>query len=141
VSGMDDLLKLAEIFATEKHKGQVDKAGVAYIEHPRAVVAGLDGEKEKIVGWLHDVVEDTDTTIDDIRSKFGDEIAEAVDRLTHRKGVPYAEYIAGIRKNELARKVKMSDLLHNMDLSRLSVVTEKDLQRVEKYRMAYVMLK
>lgn len=134
-------VKLAEEFAEKKHSGQVDKAGIAYIEHPRAVAAKLDGEKEKIVAFLHDTVEDTDATIDEIRSIFGDEIAEAVSYLTHEKGTPYLEYVKRLKQNELARKVKLADLSHNMDLSRIPNVTEKDRERVEKkYKKAFEIL-
>lgn len=138
---MENLLKKAEIFATEKHKGQVDRAGALYIEHPRAVVARLDGEKEKIVGWLHDTVEDTDATIDEIRENFGDEIAEAVKVLTHDLREPYLKYVSRIKGNELARKVKIADLTHNMDLSRIPNVSDVDLKRVEKYKKALELLK
>jgi len=133
---VDELLKKAEMYAEEKHRGQVDKAGVSYIEHPRAVAARLHSETEKIVALLHDTVEDTDATIEEIRALFGDQIAEAIGYLTHEKSVPYMEYINHVKCNELARKVKLADLDHNMDLSRLPVVTERDKKRVEKYREA-----
>lgn len=137
---MDELLKKAEAFAEEKHAGQVDKAGTPYIEHPRAVAAMLDSTEEKVVAFLHDVVEDTDTTVDDVRDEFGDEIADAVDVITHRDGVSYMDYVRSIWKNSLARKVKLADLTHNMDLSRLDYVTEADKRRVEKYKKAYKIL-
>lgn len=134
-------VKMAEEFAEKKHFGQVDKAGVPYIEHPRAVAAELDGEKEKIVAFLHDTVEDTGATVEEIRSIFGDEIAEAVSCITHRKSVPYMEYIKKIKENELARKVKLADLSHNMDLSRIPNATKRDLNRVEKrYKKAVEIL-
>ena len=138
---MTDLVKLADQYAEEKHSGQTDKAGLPYIGHPRAVAAKLSGETEKIVALLHDTVEDTDATIEEIRALFGDEAADAVQCLTHEKGVPYMEYVARIRENPLARKVKMADLTHNMDTSRLPEITERDLQRLEKYKAAYEMLK
>ena len=137
---MKDLLRLAERYATEKHMGQVDKAGVPYVEHPRTVAGMLDGETERIVAWLHDTVEDTDATIDEIRRLFGDEVAVAVDHLTHRKGEPYMNYIRRVKENELARKVKLADLEHNMDLSRLPVVTEDDVLRRMKYCQAKQLL-
>ncbi len=137
---MTDLVKLADKFAEEKHRGQTDKAGMPYIGHPRAVAAKLSGETEKIAALLHDTVEDTDTTVDEIRGLFGDEVAEAVQCLTHEEGVPYMEYVARIKENPLARKVKLADLSHNMDLSRLPEITEKDQKRLEKYRAAYEML-
>lgn len=127
----------AEAFAKEKHFGQFDRAGIPYIEHPRAVAAQMETDVEKVVAFLHDTVEDTNTTLDEIRNKFGTEIADAVECLTHRKGVPYMDYVVGIKGNDLARKVKLADLSHNMDLSRLPNVTDKDRERVEKYRAAY----
>ncbi len=137
---MSELLNKADLFAAEKHFGQVDKAGKPYIEHPRAVAAMLKNETGKIVALLHDIVEDTDVSIDVIRDEFGAEVAESVALLTHDKTVPYMEYIKAIKANRIARMVKMADLIHNMDLTRLPVVTEKDLERVEKYRKAFDIL-
>lgn len=138
---MDDLLKMAEEFATEKHRGQVDRAGKPYINHPRVVADGVDGVKEKIVAWLHDTVEDSGATVSEIREVFGDDIADAVSCLTHDLRIPYMEYIRGIKKNDLARVVKLADLKHNMDLSRLDNVSDADFRRVEKYKRAYKLLK
>ena len=137
---MSELLKRADAFAEAKHRGQTDKAGRPYIEHPRAVAEKLDGEIEKIVALLHDTVEDTDATIEEIRSLFGNEVAEAIGYLTHDKSVPYMDYIEHVKGNDIARKVKLADLSHNMDLSRLPVVTEKDRERVEKYKKARAFL-
>ena len=135
-----ELLKKAEAFASEMHSGQFDRGGVPYIEHPRFVASKVDGELEKAVAWLHDVVEDTEATVQDVRALFGDEVADAVELLTHKKGVPYLEYVRGIKKNEIARKVKMADLQHNMDISRLPIVGDDDWNRVAKYRKAYDIL-
>ena len=137
---MTDKIREAEAFAAEKHSGQVDRAGAPYIEHPMAVAASVDGEKEKIVALLHDTLEDTETTLEEIRGRFGGEVAEAVGLLTRGKDTPYMDYVRGIWKNRLARTVKMADLRHNMDLSRLPSVTEADRERVEKYREAYRLL-
>lgn len=134
---MSDKTRKALEFATEKHSGQVDRAGKPYIEHPKAVAKMLLKDDEKVVALLHDTVEDTDATIEEIRSKFGDKIADAVDCLTHKDGVPYMEYVKGIKPNELARKVKMADLTHNMDVRRLPEVTEADEKRIKKYKKAY----
>ena len=134
---MSDKVRKAAAFAAEKHKGQEDRAGKPYIEHPKAVAKMLKGEDEKIVALLHDTVEDTDASLDEIRSKFGDRIADAVNCLTHRPGVPYMDYVKGIKDNALARKVKLADLTHNMDLSRLPEVTDEDLKRIDKYKEAY----
>lgn len=134
---MRDVVKAADEFAAKKHEGQVDKAGAPYINHPRAVAAKLDSDVEKAVALLHDTVEDTDATVEEIKEVFGEEIADAVEVLTHPKDEPYMDYIRRIWKNRLARDVKLADLEHNMDLSRLNgKVTEKDLERVEKYKKA-----
>ena len=132
---------MAEEFAEKKHFGQVDKAGIAYIEHPRAVASRVDGDVEKVVAFLHDTVEDTDTTIEEIRSIFGDEVAEAVSYLTRKKGVSYRKYIEKIKENEIARKVKLADLSHNMEISRIPNVTKRDIERIEKrYKKAVEIL-
>ena len=139
---MTERVRVVLAFAAEKHKGQVDRAGVDYIEHPKAV-AGLlkePTEDEIVVALLHDTVEDTDASADEIRSLFGDAVADAVACMTHRIGVPYMDYVSGIKKNAIARKVKMADLTHNMDLSRLPDITDADRERVEKYKAAYRML-
>ena len=97
--------------ATEAHKGQVDKVGVPYINHPLTVASLVDTEEEKIVALLHDTIEDTNITEQDlIDYGFPNEIVEAVKLLTHNKNVPYMDYVAKIKDNELARKVKIADL-------------------------------
>ena len=84
---MNDLVKKADAFAAKAHEGQTDKAGLPYITHPRAVAAMIEDETAKVAALLHDTVEDTDVTLEEIRAEFGDEIAAAVDLLTHRPGV------------------------------------------------------
>lgn len=113
-----ELVKAAEAYAEKCHAGQTDKCGVPYIEHPRTVASLLRNPKEKCVAWLHDTVEDSSATIEDIRSIFGDEIADAVELLTHDRSVPYLDYIKQLAANPLARRIKMADLFHNMDESR-----------------------
>ena len=137
---MSDLLKKAEVFASVKHDGQIDRGGMPYIEHPRFVASKVDGETEKIVAWLHDTVEDAGATVDEIREMFGDEVAEAVAVLTHDRKVPYLDYIREVKKNEIARKVKIADLNHNMDVSRLPIITDADWNRVKKYEKALKIL-
>ena len=130
----------ARKFAEIAHEGQFDRGGVPYIEHPKAVASRLGGEVEKIVAWLHDVVEDTEVTVDELRELFGDEVADAVAILSRNKNEPYMDYIRKIKSNEIARKVKMADLSHNMDVSRLPIITDADWKRVEKYKKAYELL-
>lgn len=132
---------IAKEIAVKAHAGQVDKAGKPYIEHPAHVAAAVEGEKAKAVAWLHDVVEDTDLTFEDLSAAgVDDEAIEALRLLTHEEDVPYMDYVAKIKTSELARTVKLADLAHNSDLSRLPKVTEKDLKRAEKYRRAIEVL-
>lgn len=137
-----EMVAAAKLIAKLAHKGQKDKAGMDYFTHPEAVAAMLDTPEEKTVAYLHDTVEDTDVTVEEIRSVFGNEIADAVALMTHADGVPYMDYVKEIGKNPLARKVKLADLTHNMDISRIPNPTQKDYDRIEKkYKPAYECLK
>lgn len=120
--------------AVRAHDGQYDKGGSPYILHPITVAKSVTGEKEKVLALLHDTVEDTSVTNDDIRKEFGNTIADALDCLTHRDGESYDDYISRVCTNQLAIDVKLADLHNNMDLSRIPNPTEKDLKRVEKYK-------
>jgi GTP diphosphokinase / guanosine-3',5'-bis(diphosphate) 3'-diphosphatase len=123
--------------AVEGHGTDLDKAGVLYILHPLRVMMAVAGETEKIVAVLHDVVEDTDWTIEKIaEAGFPAAVVEALDALTKREGEEYFAYVARAAVNPIARAVKIADLADNMDLTRLPVVTERDLTRTEKYRKA-----
>ena len=134
-------IDIAYNFARKAHEGQVDKAGVPYIVHPVTVAGMVDTPEEKIVALLHDVVEDTPVSIEAVRNLFGDRIADAVSLLTHDKSVPYENYVKLIKGNELARKVKIADLKHNMDLRRIPNPKAEDMDRVVyKYIPAYVYL-
>ena len=129
-----DIVKLALETATKAHKGQVDKAGKDYITHPIAVAEKVDTDAEKAVAYLHDVVEETDITLDNLKEMgFPDEIVAAVDCLTKRDGVPLSDYLLRVKGNALARTVKLADLAHNSDISRIPHPTEKDFRRVERY--------
>ena len=129
--------KRAICLAYEAHAGQVDKSGLPYIHHPLHVAESMTDETSTIVALLHDCVEDTNLTFDDIeREGFGAEVVEALRLLTHQKGVPYMDYIRAIKPNPIAREVKVADLLHNMDTSRLDTMSEKDVERVKKYQKA-----
>lgn len=138
---MSKTLTAAEYIAEMAHFGQVDKAGVDYINHPKKVASLVDGEKEKICALLHDVMEDTEFPESALRILFGDEIVDTLLLLTHRDSESYEEYIEKISKSELATKVKIADLTHNSDLSRLKEITEKDLKRYEKYQKSIDFLK
>lgn len=134
-------LVVAEYVAQMAHFGQVDKAGVDYIHHPITVASLVEGEKEKICALLHDVMEDTEFPETALRILFGDEIVDTLLLLTHRDNESYEEYIERISYSELATKVKIADLTHNSDLSRLKAVTNKDLERYEKHQKSIEYLK
>lgn len=133
--------EIAKSIAIKAHQGQTDKAGVAYIEHPAFVASHVEGDKAKAVAWLHDVVEDTSMTFRELaEAGIDSEVISALQLLTHADGVDYFEYIAQIKDNKLAACVKLADLKHNSDLSRLKVVTDEDLRRLDKYRKAIQIL-
>ena len=120
--------------AKQHHKGQTDKAGKPYIEHPLRVMNQMKSEEEKIVAVLHDIVEDTDISLNDLRNEgFSEEVVSAVECLTKQDGENYDSYIERISFNPLAVKIKLSDLEDNRDLIQLPQVTDKDLERLEKY--------
>ncbi len=133
-------VEFAKQFATRAHAGQVDKEGLPYITHPIKVASLVDGYDEKIVAYLHDTVEDTDVKIEEIKELFGEKIADAVAHMTHTKNKDYYEYINHLSENEIAVKVKMADLTHNMDISRIPNPQERDYERLEKYKKVYKML-
>ncbi len=117
------------------HEGQLDKGGRDYFLHPHTVAGMVSGEDEKIVAYLHDVVEDTNMTITDLRREhFSEEVLEAINMLTKLPNQDYDDYIKAISKNPLAKAVKMADLKHNSDLSRIPNPEEKDYRRAEKYK-------
>lgn len=131
----------AQAIAEWAHAGQTDKAGRPYIEHPAYVAAHVRGDCAKAVAWLHDVVEDTPVTLDDLCSaEFDDEVLEAIRLLTHDPAVPYLDYVRRLKGNPLARQVKLADLAHNSDLSRIPQPTKTDYRRLEKYRQAIEIL-
>ena len=123
--------------AKRAHLGQVDKAGEDYIKHPQKVASFVKSDEEKVVAYLHDVIEDTELTLEDLHEyEFSKEVIEAVDIITKKKGEDYQSYLNSVKKNKLARAVKLADLRHNSDLTRLTKVTEKDIERKEKYQKA-----
>ena len=134
------LTRKAMIIAYNAHMGQVDKALVPYIYHPIHVAEQMDDEVTCIVALLHDVVEDTEVTFTDLEKEFSKEIIEALRLLTHDKNIDYMDYIRQIKNNEIASKVKIADLKHNMDKSRLDEVNEEALLRIEKYKKALILL-
>jgi len=125
----------------EAHKAQLDKSGMPYVFHPFHLAEQMKDETTTVVALLHDVIEDTDYTFNDlIAMGFDGAIIDAIELMTHEEGVPYMDYVEKIKSNPIAREVKLADLRHNSDLSRLDAPTEKDKMRVEKYRKAIVLL-
>ena len=135
------LTKKALQLSFEAHKNQVDKSGMPYVYHPFHLAEQMKTEETVIVALLHDVVEDTDYTLDNIRAMgFPDSVVKALALMTHDKSVPYMDYVAKIKDNPIAKAVKLADLKHNSDLTRLEMVDEKALKRVEKYTEAIELL-
>ncbi len=129
-------IESARLLATRQHQGQVDKSGMPYILHPTRVAERMKTPEEKVVGWLHDTVEDTGLSLSDIEQQFGSETADAVDAISRRKDEPWEKYLERVKKNRVARAVKISDLIDNSNLSRLDHITLIDVKRQEKYNRA-----
>ena len=135
------MTKKAMRLSFEAHKDQVDKSGMPYVYHPFHLAEQMETEDTVIVALLHDVVEDTDYTLEDIRAMgFPERVIEALALMTHEKSVPYMDYVAKIKNNPIAKAVKLADLKHNSDLSRLDVVDGKVRERAEKYANAIKLL-
>ena len=132
--------ELALQIAQKAHAGQVDKAGKDYILHPMTVASYMDTDTEKTIAYLHDVLEDTDVTVDALRKIFPNEIEDTLITLTHRKDESYFEYIQRVSKSKLAKKVKVADLLHNLDITRIKEPTKQDYERLEKYKKSILYL-
>ena len=131
------MVDLALSIARKAHEGQLDKAGVAYIEHPLYVANQVDTEEEKAVALLHDVIEDSPVSAEELlQAGLPETVVTAVQVLTKKKEQDYQTYLETVKKNPLARLVKLADLKHNSDLSRLSSITEKDKERLKKYKKA-----
>ena len=135
-----DLTKKALKISFEAHKNQTDKSGMPYVYHPFHLAEQMDDEYSTCVALLHDVVEDTDITLDELSKEFPKEVADSIAMMTHDDNVPYLDYVAKIKQNPIAAKVKLADLKHNSDLSRLDVVDDNVLKRVEKYKKAIEIL-
>lgn len=136
-----ELTKKALKLSFEAHKDQTDKSGMPYVYHPFHLAEQMGTEDTVIVALLHDVVEDTDHTLEEIREMgFPEQVLEALALMTHDKSVPYMDYVARIKKNPIAKAVKLADLRHNSDLSRLDAVDEEARSRIEKYANAVKLL-
>jgi (p)ppGpp synthase/HD superfamily hydrolase len=135
------LTKEAMKLCFEAHKDQKDKSGIPYVFHPIHLAEQMKDEKTTVVALLHDVIEDTEYTMEDLEEKgFGNDILEAISLMTHNDGSNYMDYVARIKGNPIARAVKLADLNHNSDTTRLDEIDEKALRRVEKYKEAIAFL-
>ncbi|MBQ4563002.1 MAG: GTP pyrophosphokinase [Lachnospiraceae bacterium] len=131
------LTKKAMKIAFAAHKDQTDKTGLPYIHHPIHLAEQMTDEVTTCVALMHDVVEDSEITFEDLESEgFPEDVIAALRLMTHDAAVPYMDYVRAIKTNPIATTVKLADLEHNSDLSRLDVVDEWALKRVEKYRQA-----
>jgi len=136
-----ELTKRAMKLSFDAHKDQVDKSGMPYVFHPFHLAEQMSDELTTVTALLHDVVEDTPYSLEDLRKMlFPEEVLSALSLLTHDDGTPYLEYVSRLKSNPIARAVKLADLRHNSDLSRLEQVDEKALKRVEKYKKAIALL-
>ena len=127
--------------AARAHRGQKDKAGAPYLLHPLRMMLRMETEAAMMAAVLHDVVEDTEWTIERLREAgFSEEVLEAVDCLTHREGESYQEFVERVRTNRIARQVKIADLEDNMNIRRINQLAPKDLERMEKYHRAWRVL-
>jgi (p)ppGpp synthase/HD superfamily hydrolase len=128
--------------AAQAHQDQYDKAGAPYILHPLRMMLRMSSETEMMAAILHDVVEDTDWTLDQLRQAgFSEEVVQAVACLTHRSHETYDEFIARVHTNAIASKVKLADLEDNMDMRRLCTLTGKDTERLHQYHRAWLALR
>ena len=136
-----DLTRKAMQFAYDAHHGAVDSTGVPYIFHPMHLAEQMDTEYACCAALLHDVVEDTDITLDDLRAAgFPLPVIVAVGLLTHDPRVDYFDYVRALKANPIAKAVKLADLQHNSDLSRWPRLDEQDIERNRKYAMAKAIL-
>ena len=135
------LTKKALLISFNAHKYQLDKSGMPYVFHPFHVAEQMKDEYTTCVALLHDVIEDTDITLNDLRSVgFPDEVVDAVALMTHQPDVPYFDYIEKIKSNPIATAVKIADLAHNMDITRFDEPNEWFLKKLETYKKAMLIL-
>lgn len=135
------LTRTAMAIACAAHQGQVDKSGYPYIHHPLHVAEEMTDELSCAAALLHDVVEDTPWTLTQLKGAgVPDPVLEALALLTHDEATPYLDYVRRLRSNPIARAVKLADLRHNSDRSRLEQVTDRDLSRLRRYEEAAALL-
>ena len=136
ISGQGTLERAIEI-AARRHAGQVDKGGAPYILHPLRVMLRVAPGAQQIVAVLHDVVEDSEVTFEDLeREGFSAEVINGLRAVTKVEGESYEDFVARAALDPVGKKVKLADLMENSDLSRIAEPSQKDLGRVEKYGRA-----
>lgn len=134
-SDWESLLQRAIAIAAKAHEGQVDKAGNPYLAHPLFVMENVNSLEEKIVAVLHDAVEDSELTFDELRSEgFPEVVVLAIAAITKIEGEAYAAYLERVIANPIALRVKIADVTHNLDIRRIANPTEADFQRIVKYK-------
>jgi (p)ppGpp synthase/HD superfamily hydrolase len=136
------LLEKALEIALRAHAGQKQKDGSPYILHPLRVMARVATDEERMAAILHDVIEDSDTTLEDLRQAgFPENVLKTVELLTHESGVSYEDYVERLKPDAMARRIKLADIEDNSDIRRLSGIEEKDLERLRKYHRAWQILR
>ncbi len=134
--GASELDKAIAI-ASKAHTGQVDKAGQPYILHPLRLMLKFTNEEQRITAVLHDVVEDSDVSLNDLKSEgFSEKVIEAINCLSKKASENYDDFILRISKNDLASAVKIEDIKDNIDITRIDKLSSEDLARVDKYHRA-----
>lgn len=134
---MTQTLERAIAIAATAHAGQVDKGGAPYILHPLKVMLRMSTLEERIVAVLHDVVEDCDISLEDLRQEgFSEEVLTAIESVTKVPAESYEDFVERAAQNPIGRVVKLADLEENSDLSRIASPSWEDLERIEKYRRA-----
>ena len=134
-------LERAVAIAAEAHIGQVDKAGAPYLLHPLRLMLQMETNEDRVVGVLHDVVEDSDWSLERLRGEgFSQVVIEAIDSVTRRHDETYEEFVLRAAQNSIGRRVKLADLRDNCDLSRIANPTVRDRERITRYRHAIVLL-
>jgi len=137
-----DMTRLAIKIAFEAHGKQNDRSGIPYVLHPIHVAEQMKDETTTIVALLHDVVEDTDVTLEDLKNDgFSQEVLDAVDVLTHKDGMKYLDYVRRLATNPIAKKVKVEDIKHNTDLTRTINPNDKIFKKMPVYMEALEILK
>ena len=136
------LIEKAIAIAVEAHKGQEDKAGDPYILHPLRVMFQMETREEMIAAVLHDVLEDTPITPDQLKEMgFSETVLKALDSVTKRAGERYEDFVQRAALHPIGKKIKLADLRDNLDLSRLEEITDEDIRRVKKYHGALKIIK